>query len=122
MHLLYRIVIRSFHNNRDFDQKHRMTDQIIDAMMARSIHADTADKNVLAGWIILRDPPEHPGKFVARLATTHPTIYVMMAETLAELQAMLPPGLERSPRQPADPPEVVEVWFLKQGECQCISH
>jgi hypothetical protein len=50
-------------------------------------------------------------RFVARLVTTHPTIYLMLADTLAELQAMLPPGLERSPRQPADPPEVVEVWF-----------
>ncbi len=81
--------------------------------MARSIHAETADKNMLAGWIIMRDPPEYPGKFVARLATTHPTIYVMLADTLAELQEMLPPGLGRSPRQPADSPEVVEVWFSK---------
>jgi hypothetical protein len=31
--------------------------------------------------------------------------------TLAELEAQLPPGLECVVRQPADPPEVVEVWF-----------
>jgi hypothetical protein len=37
----------------------------------------------------------------------------MVADTLAELQAMLPPGLARSPRQPVDPPEVVEIWFSK---------
>ncbi len=79
--------------------------------MAQSIHMETADKNGLAGWIIMCDPPEHPGKFVARLATTHPTIYVMLADTLAEIQAMLPPDLERSLRLPADPPEVVEVWL-----------
>jgi hypothetical protein len=30
---------------------------------------------------------------------------------LAELQAMLPPGLTQLVRQPADPPEVVEIWF-----------
>ena len=80
-------------------------------MQPKRSSCTNADKNGLAGWIILRDPPEHPSRFVARLVTTHPTIYLMLADTLAELQAMLPPGLERSPRQPADPPEVVEVWF-----------
>ena len=30
---------------------------------------------------------------------------------LAEVQAQLPPGLERTEREPSDPPEVVEVWF-----------
>ena len=33
--------------------------------------------------------------------------------TPAELQAMLPTGLARSPRQPVDPPEVAEIWFSK---------
>ncbi len=36
-----------------------MPDQIIDAAMARSIQADTVNKHVLAGWIILHDPPEY---------------------------------------------------------------
>jgi len=70
---------------------------------------------LLCAWIIEHDPPEHPGKYVARFATTHPTIYVMLADRLAELQAMLPPGLARSPRQPVDPPEIVEIWFSKQA-------
>jgi hypothetical protein len=35
----------------------------------------------------------------------------MLADTLAGIQAMLPPGLVRSERMPADPPEVVEIWF-----------
>ena len=39
----------------------------------------------------------------------HP--YVLLSETLAGLQAQLPTGLTRAVRQPADPPEVVEVWF-----------
>ena len=55
--------------------------------------------------------PGFPGKFVARFTTDHPTTYVLAVDTLAELQAMLPPGLARSPRQPADPAEVVEIWF-----------
>jgi hypothetical protein len=90
-----------------------MIDQIIDAVMARAIHEDAARAHVLFAWIVQHDPPEYPDHYVARLATAHPTIYVMVADTLAELQAMLPPGLARSPRQPVDPPEVVEVWFSK---------
>jgi hypothetical protein len=69
-----------------------MSDQIIDAATARSIQANAAKANIQFGWIIQHDPPEHPGKYVARFATGHPTIYVIQADTLAELQAMLPPG------------------------------
>jgi hypothetical protein len=36
---------------------------------------------------------------------------VLLADTLGELQAMLPAGLVHSGRQPADLPEVVEIWF-----------
>lgn len=88
-----------------------MGDQIIDAAMARSLNADAVRSQVLFGWIVQNDPPEHPDKFVARFATDHPTIYVMVADSLAEIQAMLPAGLVRSERQPVDPPDVVEVWF-----------
>ena len=63
------------------------------------------------GWVVTRDPPEHPDKVVARLVTEAPTPYVLVADTLAELHAQLPPYLARAGRQPADPPEVVEIWF-----------
>jgi hypothetical protein len=86
-----------------------MSDQLIDAAMARSLHAGADRSHVLFAWIIQNDPPEHPGKFVARFATSHPTIYVMVADTLAEIHEMLPPGLLRSERQPLDPPDVVEI-------------
>jgi hypothetical protein len=36
---------------------------------------------------------------------------VLVADTLAEIHAQLPPRLVRAGRQPADPPEVVEIWF-----------
>jgi hypothetical protein len=65
----------------------------------------------LFAWIVQRDPPEHPGKFIARLTTAHPTVYVLQADNHAELQAMLPAGLSRSDRQPGDPLDVVEIWF-----------
>ena len=90
-----------------------MFDQIIDAATALDVQANATTANILFGWIIEHDPPEHPGSYVARFATTHPTIYVMLADTPAELHAMLPPGLARSPRLPVDPLEVVEIWFSK---------
>jgi len=34
-----------------------------------------------------------------------------VAETLVGVQEQLLPGLVRAERQPADPPEVVEIWF-----------
>jgi hypothetical protein len=40
-----------------------------------------------------------------------PTPYILVGHTLAEIHARLPQGLERSDRQPSDPPDVVEVWF-----------
>jgi hypothetical protein len=73
-----------------------MPDQVIDAAAARSVQANATTASLLCAWIIEHDPPEHPGKYVARFATTHPTIYVVLADRLAELQAMLPPGLARS--------------------------
>ena len=88
-----------------------MQDQIIDAVMARSIQADAAKAHVLFAWIILKDHDDYPGRVIARLATMHPTIYVMVADTLAEVQAMLPPGLAHAARDNADPPEVVEIWL-----------
>jgi hypothetical protein len=77
--------------------------QIVDAVMARAIQADAARAHPLFAWIIMRDLPEYPGSLVARLVTETPTPYILLGHTLAEVQAQLPPGLERSDRQPADP-------------------
>jgi hypothetical protein len=86
-------------------------DQIIDAAMASGLQADAIRTHPLVAWIVTRDEVAYPGEFVARLMTSEPTPYVMLADTLAGLQAQLPAGLTRTDRQPADPPEVVEVWF-----------
>ncbi|MBV8612668.1 MAG: hypothetical protein JOY66_02705 [Acetobacteraceae bacterium] len=88
-----------------------MADQIVDAAMACALHADACRTHPLVGWVVMRDPPEHPDRFVARLMTEAPSPYVLVADTLAEIHARLPAGLARAGRQPADPPEVVEVWF-----------
>jgi hypothetical protein len=85
-----------------------MPDQGIDATMARALHADACRDYAL---VALRDAPGYPDQFIARLATKRLSPYVRLADTLAGVQEQLPPGLVRSERQPADPPEVVEVWF-----------
>lgn len=85
-----------------------MADQIIDAAMAQAIQADAVRTHPLSGWIVMRDPPDYPGKVVARLVTNGSTPYLLLADTLGEIHAALPPHLMRSDRQPADLPE---VWF-----------
>jgi hypothetical protein len=35
-----------------------MDDQIIDAVMARSLHADACRAHPLVGWIVMHDPPD----------------------------------------------------------------
>ena len=79
--------------------------------MARGLHADACRTRALVGWVVTRDPPAYTDKVVARLVTDAPTPYVLIGDTLGELHAALPPGLVHSDRQPADPPDVVEVWF-----------
>jgi hypothetical protein len=88
-----------------------MSDQIIDALMACAIHADAARTHLLMGWIVMQDQPDYPDEMIARLVTDAPTPYVLRGHTLAEVQAQLPPGLERTERQPSYPPDVVEIWF-----------
>ncbi|MDQ2762202.1 MAG: hypothetical protein M3Y22_01490 [Pseudomonadota bacterium] len=90
-----------------------MDDQIIDRAMARSLHDDACRSHTLVAWIVMADPPDHSGKFTARLSTGSHTPYLLLADTLAAIHAALPPCLELSPRQPADLPEVVEIWFSR---------
>jgi hypothetical protein len=89
-----------------------MTDQVVDRVTAEALYADAYRTHPLAAWIVLRDQPQ-PGAFLARLATDAPTPYVLLADTMAGLHAQLPPGLARLGRQPADPPDLVEIWFAR---------
>ena len=93
-------------------------DQIIDAVMARALQADAIRTHPLLAWVVTRDEDTQPGAFMARLVTGAPTPYVLLADTLAGLEAQLPTDLTRTDRQPADPPEIVEVWFpdLKEAD------
>jgi hypothetical protein len=79
--------------------------------MARGLHAEACRIHALVGWVVTQDPPECPDRVVARLVTETPSPYVLVADTLAGIHAQLPVHLARAGRQPADPPEGVEIWF-----------
>ena len=79
--------------------------------MARTIQTDAARMHPLFAWIVMRHLPEYPTAFVARLTTNAPRPYILVGNTLAEIHAQLPRGLERSDCQPSDPPVVMEAWF-----------
>jgi hypothetical protein len=68
------------------------------------------DRRELPAWIVFQEEPDYPGKVIARFAVDAPTTPVLVADTLAELRTMLPPGLRRTKRHAADPPEILEMW------------
>jgi hypothetical protein len=86
-------------------------DQVIDAAMARALHQDACRDHPLVAWAIWQDHPAHPNhRFIAQLVATSPLPYVLVGDTLAEVQAQLPPGLVRYDLGAVEPPEVVELW------------
>jgi hypothetical protein len=89
------------------------TDQLIDPTMARALHADARRDHAIVAWVVLWDLPAYPERYAARLVMSGamPSLYLLLADTLADIREMLPPGLVRSERMPVDPPEVVEIWF-----------
>jgi hypothetical protein len=91
----------------------KMLDRIIDAADAREIDLGARRANPLIGWVVSKEDPDYPGKVVARLVTGTSAPYTLVGDTLAELHAQLPPGLERSELQPSDPTDAAEVWFAK---------
>jgi len=62
-------------------------------------------------WVVYENPKDYPGQFVARPGVTGGMgRAVLLADSLDELRALLPPGLHRLERDPNDDPVVVEVW------------
>ena len=70
-----------------------MDDEIIDTVMARDLHADASRTSSLFGWLVMHDPLGYPGKTIARFVTNVLSPYVLVADTLAEIHAVLPPSL-----------------------------
>jgi len=72
---------------------------------------------VLSVWTIYDHPRDYPNHFVARRSEVllggaiGTTDEMFTASTLAAVRALLPPGLYRLPRYPADDPVIVEIWI-----------
>jgi hypothetical protein len=71
-----------------------MTDQIVTPDMARALHADAVRVHVMVGWFL----SEHEGKFIARMVTGSPSVYVLVAELGSPVGFELPVTYE-APQQ-----------------------
>jgi hypothetical protein len=72
---------------------------------------------VLEIWTIFDHPQDYPEMVVARRfevqqGNSEPvsTQDVKLGSSVEEVRRLLPPGLSRIPRDPGDPPSVVESW------------
>ena len=85
------------------------SDCIVSPVTACRLQAVTMSRYRMAEWFV---SPCYPGNgLVARLGTDVPTDVVLTASSLSQLRERLPPGLVRSERTDADPPDVIEVWY-----------
>lgn len=65
-------------------------------------------------WAIYQSPLEYPGKFIARpwsVKDAAPFRSHLVADTLAEIQGKMPPGLVRIGGIDKDDPVIVETWM-----------
>ena len=73
--------------------------------MVRSLHADACRTYAAVAWVVLWDLPAYPERYAARLVTSGQGMlpYLLLADSLAGIREMLPPGLVRSDRLLVDP-------------------
>lgn len=82
---------------------------------AQALHDDAAARGVWVMWFVSDADAEHPGKVVARayVADHHGGKLLpgaLVANTLAELRAMLPAGLTRHNAIAGAPVGELETW------------
>lgn len=74
------------------------------------------NNNALQMWVVTANPLDFPGLYVARLCEVNVagiihTDTVITADSLQAIRLAIPQGLQCIPRDPSDPPVVVETWF-----------
>jgi hypothetical protein len=82
--------------------------------MAQRLQNKAIQEGDLWIWTVYANPSDLPGKFVARPFSSKlggPFGFAIVADSLDKCRAALPWGLTRQPRNPADDPVVVEIWF-----------
>jgi hypothetical protein len=52
--------------------------RIINAAMARALHANACQNRSLVGWVVWHGHPAHPSRFIAQLATENPLPNVLI--------------------------------------------
>lgn len=68
--------------------------------------------NKLELWTVYDNPADFPGKVVARkFVLDKPTSDMIVGESLEEVRSKIPGDKVRIPRDPSDPPAVVETWI-----------
>lgn len=83
------------------------------AEAARRFHVEHRD--TVPVWTIYGPgTTDHPGRYVARpflSRTRQVSQHAILADTLEETRATLPPGLFCLGRQPGDDPNILECWI-----------
>ncbi len=82
---------------------------------ASAIHAQASADHGLVMWFITLTDPAHPGQAVAyaiKISNSggHRLPGELVADTIEQVRAMLPPGLTRHDRSTYDPVGTVEAW------------
>lgn len=88
-----------------------MPEHILTAETAQMLQDESDRNRELLTWVVME--AEDSAEVIARPCGTGRGVlpYILLAATLGELHAQLPVSLTRSPRQPADPPGVLEIWY-----------
>jgi hypothetical protein len=70
------------------------------------------DDDDLSMWVVFEEPPDFPNQYVARCYRNYAeTGEFVVADTLVDVRAKLPPGLMKLERSAKDDPIVRESWI-----------
>jgi hypothetical protein len=90
-----------------------VADRVLTAELAEALQAESAAEGELLMWVVA----SAEGEVVARPVTAGrgALAYVLVADTLTALRALLPAGLVRVPCMPGRPEGVIEVWCRQEA-------
>jgi hypothetical protein len=81
---------------------------------ALKVQSDAAALDDVIIWTIYRRPTDYPRQYVARPHSVRqgsPFLVHLLANTLEEIRAMIPPHLAQFDRDPSDDIPIVEIWI-----------
>lgn len=92
-------------------------DHLINSEQACDLQAEAQQSGILLMWTVTHNTADYGNLWTARpqaiqqgkIPISFP--FVLLADTLEDLRASLPPNLDNITRAPADDPVIVEVWL-----------